>query len=351
MDKAGEDIVDEVLENPEDSMWIRANHITVPSAPALEGPEDQNFAKDVPMELNRRHRREQEKKKHWRRFDQMVLRGVSGTESVLDKIVAEKRDGVEQRKRQEPTAALEARFSNFDSQWSLTQAIMSPRGNAPVEAAVQVIAEIKQASPSKGMLAPGLDHKAVAQAYATGGAAGISVLTEENYFLGSLEWMRDVRELLSEPGQSDRPSILRKDFLVEPYELTQARAYGADNVLLIVALLELHLLRDLITQALALDLDPLVEVHNENEAERAVQAGARLIGVNNRDLHTFGVDLGVTERIRPLLPADAIVVGESGVRNRGDVERLSGAGVRAVLVGEAFMTSPNVALKMAELRI
>ncbi len=201
------------------------------------------------------------------------------------------------------------------------------------------------------MLAPDLDHKAVARAYAAGGAAGISVLTEENYFLGSLEWMQEVRGLLSELYPNARPSILRKDFVVEPYEIAQARAYGADNVLLIVALLDINLLRDLIAEAQELALDPLVEVHNEDEAERAVLAGARLIGVNNRDLHTFDVDLSVTERIRPLLPDDAIVVGESGVRNREDVQRLHEAGVQAILVGEAFMTAPDVTAKMAELRI
>ena len=280
-----------------------------------------------------------------------MLRGVTGTGSVLDKIVAEKREGVEKRKREEPRTSLEGRFASLDSQWSLTQAIMSPRGPAPTGTAVQVIAEIKKASPSKGMLAPDLDHKAVARAYAAGGAAGISVLTEENYFLGSLEWMQEVRGLLSELYPNTRPSILRKDFVVEPYEIAQARAYGADNVLLIVALLDINLLRDLIAEAQELALDPLVEVHNEDEAERAVLAGARLIGVNNRDLHTFDVDLSVTERIRPLLPDDAIVVGESGVRNREDVQRLHEAGVQAILVGEAFMTAPDVTAKMAELRI
>lgn len=213
------------------------------------------------------------------------------------------------------------------------------------------MAEIKKASASKGMLAPDLDHEAVATAYAEAGAAGISVLTEENYFLGSLEWMRDVRLLLSERLPGERPSILRKDFLVEPYELVQARAFGADNVLLIVALLELELLRELIAEAERFGLDALVEVHNESEAERALEAGARLFGINNRDLHSFEVDLGVTERIRPLLPPDAVVVGESGVHERKDVQRLHKAGVRAILVGEAFMTAPDVAVKMSALRI
>lgn len=281
----------------------------------------------------------------------MNLRGVTGTGSILDKIVAEKREGVDKRKREAPLAALEARFGDFDGQFGLTRAITVPRGKAPADAAVQVIAEIKKASPSKGMLAPDLDHEAVAKAYAAGGAAGISVLTEENYFLGSLEWMRDVRLLLTDMLPDGRPSILRKDFVVEPYELTQARAFGADNVLLIVALLEPDLLRELTAEAERLGLDALVEVHNESEAERALEAGARLFGVNNRDLQTFEVDLRVTERIRPLLPADAVVVGESGVYGREDVQRLHDAGVRAILVGEAFMTATNVAAKMAELRL
>lgn len=278
------------------------------------------------------------------------IHGVTDTGSILDKIVLERREGVEARKRSESEADLRGRFADFDPQWGLTSAITTPRGNAPVDASVQIIAEIKKASPSKGLLAPDLDHRRVAKDYALGGAAGISVLTEENYFLGSLEWMRDVRTLLTELLPGERPSVLRKDFLVEPYELVQARAYGADNVLLIVALLELQLLKDLIAQANALGLDALVEVHNEAEAERAVQSGATLLGVNNRDLHTFKVDLGVTERIRPLLPPNAIVVGESGVNTHADVERLHAAGTRAILVGEAFMTAPDIAAKMAELR-
>jgi indole-3-glycerol phosphate synthase len=278
------------------------------------------------------------------------IRGVTDTGSILDKIVIERRDGVEARKQRESEADLRSRFDGFDAQWGLTKAITTPRGNAPAEAAVQIIAEIKKASPSKGMLAPDLDHRRVAKDYAYGGATGISVLTEENYFLGSLEWMRDVRTLLTELLPGERPSILRKDFLIEPYELVQARAYGADNVLLIVALLELELLKDLIGQATDLGLDALVEVHNEAEAERAVQSGATLLGVNNRDLHTFKVDLGVTERIRPLLPPNAVVVGESGVNTHADVERLHAAGTKAILVGEAFMTAPDIAAKMAELR-
>jgi indole-3-glycerol phosphate synthase len=278
-------------------------------------------------------------------------KGITQTGSVLDRIVADLAPLLEAAKRSEPVAALREASTGLDSAWRLSDAIVNPRGNAPVSASVQVIAEIKKASPSKGMLAETLDPVAIARAYAAGGAAGISVVTEPNYFHGKLEWLRDVRRALAAELAGERPSLLRKDFVVDPYELLQAKAYGADNVLLIVAMLDDALLRDLLAEARGLGLDALVEVHTEAEAGRAVKAGATLYGINNRNLHTFEVDLATTERICPLLPADAIVVGESGVHTRADVERLQRAGVRAILVGEAFMTAPDVASKMAELRV
>ncbi len=280
-----------------------------------------------------------------------TIRGVTETGSILDRIVADSRGRLEQQKRDEPESILRERIAEYDAQWPLSRAIASPRGRAPSTAAVQIIAEIKKASPSKGVLAETLDYLRIARDYTLGGATGISVLTEPNYFLGSLDYLRDVRLQLSADFPGERPSLLRKDFVVDPYEVLQARAYGGDNVLLIVALLEVPLLRDLLAAATALDLDALVEVHNEAEAERAVAAGALVFGVNNRDLHTFDVDLGTTERIRPLLPADAVVIGESGVHTRAHVEKLHAAGVRAILVGEAFMTAPDIAAKMAELRV
>jgi indole-3-glycerol phosphate synthase len=280
-----------------------------------------------------------------------ILRGVTKTGSILDRIVADTRPLVERAKRDRPEAALRERFAGYDAQWGLSDAIAMPRGNAPSSARVQIIAEVKKASPSRGVLTEHLDPEVIARAYTLGGATGISVLTEPNYFQGSLEHLLAVRESLSRDFPGERPSLLRKDFLVEPYELVEARAFGADNVLLIVAMLDTPLLRDLIAQARELDLDALVEVHTEAEAGRAIEAGATLFGINNRDLHTFNVDLATTERIRPLLPAGAVVVGESGVHTRADVERLHTAGVQAVLVGEAFMTSPDIAAKMAELRL
>ena len=277
--------------------------------------------------------------------------GVTETGSILDRIVADARADLERRKQAEPEASLQSRFADYDAQWRLSDAIKTPRGRAPAGAQVQIVAEIKKASPSRGLLAETLDPVAIARAYTLGGATGISVVTEPRYFLGELAWLREVRLRLAAEFPGERPSLLRKDFVTEGYEVVQARAYGADTVLLIVALLEAPLLRDLIALARDSGLDALVEVHTEAEAERAVAAGATLFGVNNRDLHTFEVDLGTTERIRPLLPVDAVVVGESGVHTRADVERLHKAGVRAILVGEAFMTAPDVAEKMAELRV
>ena len=281
----------------------------------------------------------------------MTRRGVAQTGSILDRIVADARADLEREKRAEPEAALRRRFADYDAQWRLSDAIRTPRGQAPASAAVQIVAEIKKASPSRGVLAEELDPVRIARAYALGGATGISVVTERRHFLGDLAWLRDVRLRLAAELPGERPSLLRKDFVTGAYEVVQARAYGADNVLLIVALLDLPLLRDLIALAGELDMDALVEVHTEAEAARAVAAGATLFGVNNRDLHTFAVDLATTERIRPLLPKDAVVVGESGVQTRADVERLRRAGVLAILVGEAFMTAPDVAAKLAELRV
>ncbi len=276
-------------------------------------------------------------------------RGVTETGSILDRIVADGRDDLARRKREASESALRERLGARDATWDFNTAIAKPRGKAP-SGTIQIIAEIKKASPSKGVLTETLDPVAIARAYTLGGSTGISVLTEPKYFQGSLRYLLDVREALEREFPGTRPSLLRKDFVTDPYEIVEARAYGADNVLLIVAMLEQPLLRELLAAARAEGLGALVEVHTEGEAERAIEAGATLFGINNRDLHTFNVDLAVTERIRPLLPADAIVVGESGVHTRVDAERLQRAGVQAILVGEAFMTAHDIAAKMAELR-
>ena len=211
---------------------------------------------------------------------------------------------------------------------------------------VKLIAELKRASPSKGLLASQLDLFEVAGIYAENGASAISVLTDEKYFLGKLDTLRELRF----SHRSPLP-LLRKDFLIAASQLYESRVYGADAVLLIAAALadDGHL-ADLHALALELKLTPLVEVHDQRELERVLKLGGlQLIGINNRDLNTFEVSLETTERLRPNIPADIAVVSESGIFNAGDVERLAEAGVDAVLVGEALITAPDIAARVREL--
>ncbi len=223
-------------------------------------------------------------------------------------------------------------------------AAISPllKGDGP---GVRLIAELKRASPSKGILAPRLDLFQVADSYAQNGAAAISVLTDEKFFMGSLETLRQLR-LTNYPLP-----LLRKDFLIAESQLYQSRANGADAILLIAAALpDDSRFADLHACALDLGLTPLVEVHNEAETERALKLAAiRLIGVNNRDLAAFEVSLETTERLRPLIPADIAVVAESGIFTAAEVERLARANVDAVLVGEALMTADDIGAKVREL--
>ncbi len=271
------------------------------------------------------------------------------TGSILDRIVADKREELEQRRAQEPVEALRRRIAEHDPQWSLMRAILEgPRGPHGGGKRIQLIAEIKKASPSKGRLVSVLEHRSMARTYTIGGAAGISVVTERKHFMGEPQFMLDVRVSMKGYYPGGRPSILRKDFLFDEYHLWEARAYGADAVLLIVAILDDARLRDLLEQARGLELESLVEVHDEEQVERALHAGADLIGINNRDLRTFDVDLATTERLRALIPDDKVVVSESGIFTRADVERLAACGVHATLVGEALITATNVREKMRE---
>ena len=271
------------------------------------------------------------------------------TGTILDRIVADKREELEQRQRDEPVEALKRRIPEMDEQWSLTQAILEgPRGPHAGGKRIQLIAEIKKASPSKGRLVAVLEHRALARTYTIGGAAGISVVTERKHFMGELPFMLDVRVSMKGYYPGGRPSILRKDFLFDPYHIWEARSYGADAVLLIAAILDDAQLRDLIEQARGLEMESLVEVHDEAEVERALKVGGDLIGINNRDLRTFDVDLATTERLRPLIPNDKVVISESGIASQADTERLAACGVHAVLVGEALITASDVREKMRE---
>jgi indole-3-glycerol phosphate synthase len=204
---------------------------------------------------------------------------------------------------------------------------------------MSVIAEIKRASPSRGAFPVSIDPATVAKEYVAGGAAAISVLTDEPYFQGSLD---DLDAAASVADATTRPvPVLRKDFVFDPYQIAEARAYGADAVLLIVVALDDSALAELLAATADWRMDALVEVHDEREMERAAAAGAKVIGINNRDLKSFAVDLGATERLAPLAPDDAVIVAESGVFGASDVKRLHDAGAHAVLVGEGLITAPD----------
>jgi indole-3-glycerol phosphate synthase len=279
-------------------------------------------------------------------------------DTFLDRILAGKREELERRRQKEPEEVLRRRVADLSSQWSrgeqwsLVKAILEgPRGPHAGGKRIQLIAEVKKASPSKGRLVSVLEHRALGRTYVIGGAAGISVVTEERHFQGSLQFLHDLRVSLDGYYPGGRPALLRKDFLFDPYHLWEARAYGADAVLLIAAILSRDELASLMAQAGEMEMECLVEVHDERDVQKALEAGAYLIGVNNRDLRTFETDLAVTERLRPLIPDDRVVVSESGIFTRADVERLADAGVHAVLVGEALITAPDTRLKMKELLV
>jgi indole-3-glycerol phosphate synthase len=205
-----------------------------------------------------------------------------------------------------------------------------------------VIAECKRRSPSRGVLRRDYDPATIARAYESAGAAGISVLTEPTFFDGALDHLTAVRDAVTIP-------VLRKDFTVDSYQLWEARAAGADAVLLIVAVLSDADLRELLDIARGLGLDALVEVHSEDELARALDAGADLVGVNNRNLRTLSVDTGTCRRLASEIPAHVVAVAESGLRSAGDLVELAEAGYRAFLVGERFMTRPDPGAALQEL--
>jgi len=253
---------------------------------------------------------------------------------MLDKIIAQKRQEIEQRKKIATMTYLQERIARQKPPLDIALTLKGDH--------IRLIAEVKQASPSRGMLRPNLNPVELAQTYAEGGAAAISVLTEANYFMGSIEHLAAIREVVGLP-------LLRKDFIFDPYQVYESRAYGADALLLIAAVLNQEQLKELVSLSHSLGLRCLVEVHNTGEVERAVLSGAEIIGINNRDLNTFTVDITTTRRLRPLIPQERIVISESGIKSKRDIEKLGKWGVDAVLVGEALVTAGDVMAKMKEL--
>jgi indole-3-glycerol phosphate synthase len=267
------------------------------------------------------------------------LLSTSTTPDILKKIVAHKREEVEAAKAETSISELKERINDLEDQ---------PRGfERHLRAAVSsgwtaIIAEVKKGSPSKGVIRADFDPLEISEIYQNNGATCLSVLTDEKFFLGHLRYLALIREAVSLP-------LLRKDFICDPYQIYEARAAGADAILLIAAMLDLSRLRDFHDMAEENHLDVLLEVHDEVEMEKALKTDCTMIGVNNRNLRTFITDLNTTARLAHMLPPDRLLVTESGINNRADVVKLQSDGAKAFLIGEAMMREIDIAAKLQEL--
>lgn len=271
------------------------------------------------------------------------------TGTILDKIVADRRVRLAEDRVHRPEAALRALIAQAPSPIDFAQRLREGRRATPAGARLRIIGEVKRASPSKGVFDADLDAAKQARAYAAAGVAAISVLTEPDHFRGSLADLEAVRAAFGD--DADRPAVLRKEFIFDPYQVTEARAAGADAVLLIVMMLEPAALAALLAQTEALGMQALVEVHDEAEMRAALDAGAAVLGVNNRDLRTFAEDLGTTERVAALAPSGVTLVAESAIRHAADARRMAACGAHALLVGEALVTTGDIAAKARELML
>jgi indole-3-glycerol phosphate synthase len=248
--------------------------------------------------------------------------------TILDEIVTKKKEEIARAKTRLPESELRARLGDAPA---VRDFIAPLAGPGPV----RLIAEVKKASPSRGLIRGDFQPAAIAEIYQAHGAACLSVLTDEPYFQGSLDYLRQVRAAVELP-------VLRKDFVIDPYQVVEARAAGADAVLLIAECLDDRRLHGLFEAIGELGMAALVELYEPVNLARVLRLGARLVGINNRNLHTFEVDIERTIRLARQIPPGRIVVGESGIRVRADVDRLQAAGVRAMLVGESLMAEPDI---------
>jgi len=255
--------------------------------------------------------------------------------TILDEIVATKRREIAAARAATPAETLRQRIQDAPPCRDFFAALA-------VDGPIKLIAEVKKASPSKGVIRADFQPLEIARAYELGGATCLSVLTDESYFQGSLEYLRQIRQQTALP-------TLRKDFILDSYQLLEARAAGADAVLLVAECLDDCNLRKLHNETIELGMTPLVEFYEPENLQRVLQAGATLIGVNNRDLRTFEVDLEHTLRIREHVPDDCLLVAESGIGSPADVQRLQDAGVDAMLVGESLMRQPDIAAAVRNL--
>lgn len=254
---------------------------------------------------------------------------------ILDTIIAQKKKELGTDQTQVSLTALEAQVSNLPPTRDFRDAITGSD-------AVKLIAEVKKKSPSKGIIREDFHPVSIAETYVENGAAAISILTDRHFFAGELAYLRAIRDAVDVP-------LLRKDFTIDPYHIYQARVAGADAILLIVAALTAAQLRTFMGIAASLSLSCLVEVHTREELAVALDVDAQIIGINNRDLRTFHTDIGTTFALREAIPADRVVVSESGIYSREDVVRLQEAGVHAMLVGESLMRSPDIGAQVRRL--
>ena len=255
--------------------------------------------------------------------------------TILDEIYKHKLSAVAENKKRIPIEVLEENIKDGQRARPFEAALKSDTN-------ITIIAEIKKASPSLGVIRTDFNPVEVARLYESGGAAAISVLTDEKFFQGKLSYLTDVKKSVSLP-------ILRKDFIIDPYQIYEARSAGADAILLIAALLSKEEIQRFLELARGLGMDCLVEVHSELELKKVLQTSANIIGINNRDLATFKIDLETTLLLKPMIPSGKIVVSESGIKSREDIVKLIKKGVDAVLVGETLMKSANISTKLHEL--
>ena len=257
------------------------------------------------------------------------------TKNFIKKIVEHKKSLLESKKA-------------FFNEWqpSVKETKMSPYGLFQKQisrpGSINLIAEVKKASPSKGLIRRDFNAVAIADLYTAHGAAALSVLTEEKYFLGKLKYLRDIANRSPVP-------VLRKDFIIDVVQVYESFYYGASAILLIAAILSDAQINEFLTAARQLDMDCLLEVHSEAELKRALNLKAPIIGINNRNLETFEVDLSVSEKLIPLIPQDRVIVVESGIRNHDDILRFQQLGARAVLIGEAFMRAKDIAQQIKQI--
>ncbi len=258
---------------------------------------------------------------------------------ILDDIVRDKRTDVEGLKKYYPLKKIEDKIARGKPAFDFHFAIAEKGGPE----AIRIIAEVKKASPSKGVIRPDFMPYEIARAYEISGAAAVSVVTESKYFMGDLEYLVAIARNLKIP-------VLRKDFIFDEYQVYESRGAGASALLLIAAILEKELLKGLIELTESLGMSALVETHDEADIEKALGAGARIVGINNRDLKTFEVDMDTTVKLAKLIPSECVIVSESGIGSHADILYLQKAGASAFLIGEAILKERDLRAKMRELR-